>query len=211
MTFLTTDYSNLQDDSFQPLPEGDYEMVIQRVSEQSTPNGAESLELKLVVRNDLDQVPGLAETNAKYHNRVIFDNNWKRKATNQYPTENFHYYLHAVDVPEGTSIATIDEFINLLEGKPVRVFVKKEVDDYNTTDADNPVYRNNVAPWNYSRTQFPTVNHQWKDGDAPAVTVANNDMPGGMQQQQPNFNQQQADPFQQQAAPQGIDPNNPPF
>lgn len=162
MTFITTDYSKIEKSGYNALPTGEYEMVIAKAGENATPSGAETLQLDLVVRNDLTQVPGLAATNGKYSNRHVFMDNWKRKATNQYDTNGFMYILDAVGVPEGTPINSVDEFIKLIEGKAVRVYVKKEVDDYNTTDPNDPEYRNAVAPWNFSATKFKDVNHTGK-------------------------------------------------
>lgn len=185
MSFITTDYSKISNNNYEALPTGEYEMVIRQVMETATPRGAESLQIDLIVRNDVQQVPALAATNGKYANRHVFMDNWKRKATNQYDLEGFMYILEAVGVPEGTPINSIDDFIDLLTGKPVRVYVKKEVDDYNTTDPNNPQYRNAVAPWNISATKFKEVNHQYANK-------------GGQQQQaQPQQTQQ----IQQNFAP----------
>lgn len=163
MTFLNTDYSKVERTSHDALPEGVYEMVIKKAQEQATPNGAESFQIDLVVRNDLDKA--LPETNGKYHNRHIFNDNWKRKATKQYDLDSFQYILEAVGVPEGTPINSIQDFSDVLKGKPVQVYVKRELDEYNTTDPNNPQYRNTVAPWNYEKTNFPQVQHQWKQSN----------------------------------------------
>jgi Protein of unknown function (DUF669). len=56
MSFITTDYSENKEQDFKPLPTDNYEMIIQSAQERATKNGAESLQLKLVVRNDLDGV-----------------------------------------------------------------------------------------------------------------------------------------------------------
>lgn len=150
-------------------------MVINKAYEDATPSGAENFTIDLIVRNDLEKAPVLAETNGKYANRHVFNANWKRKATNQYDLESFQYILEAVGVPEGTQIASIDDFAKIITGKPVKVYVKKEVDDYNTTDPNNPEYRNQVAPWNYSQTDFPQMNHQFKkEGEN---TAGNNNVP----------------------------------
>lgn len=163
MSFIKTDYSKLSTSNFEALPTGEYEMIILKAGENATPSGAETLQLDLVVRNDLTEVPALAATNGKYANRHVFMDNWKRKKTSQYDTDNFMYILEAVGVPEGTPINSIDEFIKLIEGKSARVYVKKEVDDYRTTDNSDPAYENNVAPWNFSATKFKDVNHTGKD------------------------------------------------
>lgn len=172
MSFLTTNYEELNDNSYDALPTGEYEMIINKAYEDATPSGAENLTIDLIVRNDLKQVNGLEETNGKYANRHVFNANWKRKTTQQYDLENFQHILAAVGVPAGTAVQSVDHFCQLLNGKPVRVYVKKEVDDYNTTDESNPVYRNAVAPWNYSKSQFPNSNHQFPDGKAPQPLTA---------------------------------------
>lgn len=160
MSFLNANYSNNESaTTYGPLPTGEYEMIINKAQETATKNGAESFQIDLIVRNDLDGVPALAETNKKYHNRHVFNDNWKRKATGQYDMQGFQYILQAVGVPEGTTIATIDDFARLLVGKPVKVYVKEEDNEYNGTVTKV----NRVAPWNYSQTAFPNVAHVSKD------------------------------------------------
>jgi len=163
--FMKTDYSNNQGNSYDPLPTGTYEMIINNAKENATQSGAETLQIDLLVRNDLDKVPELAKTNAKFHNRHVFMDNWKRKATNQYDLDGFQYILQAVKVPEGTPLKTIDDFIKLIVGVPVSVYVKQEDNTYKgeTTKV------NRVAPWNFSETKFPDVQHEYKDGSKQPV------------------------------------------
>lgn len=172
MSFLTTNYENLEQNEYGALPTGEYEMIINKAYEDSTPSGAENLTIDLIVRNDLNNVPDLAETNAKFENRHVFNANWKRKATNEYDLKNFQHILEAANIPAGTAVESVDHFCQLITGRPVRVYVKKEVDDYNTTDSANPQYRNSVAPWNYSRSKYPNSNHQFRDGQAPQILTA---------------------------------------
>lgn len=183
MSFLTTDYSNVQDNNYDALPTGEYEMIIANAKEDATPSGAETLQLDLVVRNDVKNVTALSETNGKYANRHVFMDNWKRKATKQYDTDGFMTILYAAGVPEGTAINSIQDFINAITNKPVRVYVKKQVDDYKTEDPDNPVYQNRVAPWNFSPTKFKEVNHQRDAKKAAAsksketISISDEDIP----------------------------------
>lgn len=149
MSFLKTNYSNTQSNDYSPLPEGEYEMLINKVQEQATPSGSESLQIDLLVRTDLDGVQELKDTNAKYHKRHVFMDNWKRKATKQYDLDGLQYILQAIDIPEGTDINSVDDFMKLITGFAVRVFVKVGHDDYNDRD------RNEVAPWNFSKTKYP--------------------------------------------------------
>jgi len=174
--FMNTDYSNNTGGDYEALPAGNYEMIINNAKEDATKNGAETLQIDLLVRNDLDKVPDLAETNAKFHNRHIFVDNWKRKATNQYDLDGFQYILQAAGVPENTPLHTVDDFIKLISGAAVRVFVKQEENTYNGTTTTV----NRVAPWNFEVTQFPQVQHTYKDkqnaptAGSPAPSPATN-------------------------------------
>ena len=156
MSFITTDYSENKEQDFKPLPTDNYEMIIQSAQERATKNGAESLQLKLVVRNDLD---GVSDNQKKYHNRVVFMDNWKRKATNQYDMQGFQYILDACKIPEGTDIPNVQAFMTTIEGKAVSVYVTEEDNEYSgkTTKV------NRVAPWNIRNTKFPDVQHKFKD------------------------------------------------
>ncbi len=163
--FMKTDYSNNQGNSFDPLPTGTYEMIINNAKENATQSGAETLQIDLLVRNDLDKVPELKDTNAKFHNRHVFVDNWKRKSSNQYDLDGFQYILQAVGVPEGTPLKSIDDFTKLITGVPVNVYVKKEENTYQ----GNTTMVNRVAPLNFSATKFPDVQHEYKDGSKPAA------------------------------------------
>lgn len=183
MAFLTTNYSNLNDNTYGPLPKGDYEMVIRSAEMKATKNGKENLNIALVVRNDLEKVPALANTNGKYANRYVFDQHWKRNTPEGYVlnTDNLLYILQAVGVPEGTPIDSVEELIAAIEMKPVKVYVDVEFDTYNNQD------RNTVAPWNYKKTDFPQMNHEWKakvkttgpfsDFEGESVDIKEDDLP----------------------------------
>ena len=160
MPFLTTDYSNTSN-FYGPLPEGDYEFVIEDVQEQATKGGSESLHFDLIVRNDLDQA--LPETNGKYHNQHLWVDEWKRRETQQYDNNNLMYFLKAAGIPEGTPINTMEDFFAIMQGKPVRMHIKVTDNTYNgtTTKVNRP------APWDWQPSKFPQVAHQWKKGMAP--------------------------------------------
>lgn len=157
--FMSTNYANNTTSSYDPLPTGTYEMIINKAQEKATPNGAESLEIDLLVRNDLDKAPGLTDTNGKYHNRHVFMDNWKRKATNQYDLDGFQYILQAAGVPENTAIPTVEDFMKVITGAPVKVYVKVEEDTYK----GETKMINRVAPWNFEASQYKQVQHTYKD------------------------------------------------
>lgn len=172
MAFLKADYSKNQEQGFDAVPTGNYEVIINKAQEQATKNGAESLQLDLLIRNDLDKVPDLAKTNAKYHNRHVFMDNWKRKNTNQYDLASFQYILDAVGIPEGTELNSVDDFMKAISGKPVLAYIKNEDNTYNGETSKV----NRVAPWNISKTNYPEVNHTFKDSNA-SDPFAKNDAP----------------------------------
>lgn len=158
MAFITTDYSKNTDNDFAPLPVGEYEMLITQAGERASKSGAESLQLRLTVRNDLDAAE--PKTNGKYHNRIVFFDNWKRKATQQYDMDSLQYVLEAAQIPEGTPLNSVEDFCNALLNKPVRVYVKIDHDDEYGD-------RNTVAPWNVKKTNYPSVAHKGKTASAP--------------------------------------------
>ena len=163
------DYSKVEESSFGPLPEGNYECVIESSQEKTTPNGKEALQIKLVVRNDLKNAPALAETNGKYANRILWDDHWKRDIDGRYIYHmgNLMYVLKAAGIPEGTEIKSMDDLHNVLRGKPVKVFTKVEVNDYNDQE------ENTIAPWGYSTSDFPQMQHQFKTTDTETPSTAN--------------------------------------
>lgn len=175
MAFLTTDYSNNKRDDFPALPTAEYEVIITDAKERQTRSGAESLQLQLTVRNDLDSLNALQK---KYHNRIVFVDNWKRRATNEYDMQGFQYIVEAVNIPEGTQLESVGDFCKALTGKPARVYIKKTTDRYNGEEREV----NRVAPWNFKETKYPDVQHQFKDDDPHAdstepVDLDSDDLP----------------------------------
>lgn len=165
MSFLTTDYSNLETTpSYGPLPQGEYEVVIQSASHKVTKNGKEALSLDLVVRNDLANVPALANANGKYQNRHIFFDEWKRNVNGQYQFKMDHLLmiLGGAGIPEGVQVKSFEDLLDMLQGKPVKVYAKVEDNEYN----GEVTKINTIAPWNITKTSYPQVNHQFNANDA---------------------------------------------
>ncbi|WP_024746602.1 DUF669 domain-containing protein [Levilactobacillus namurensis] len=194
--FMNTNYANNTSSSYDPLPTGTYEMIINKAQESATKNGAETLQIDLLVRNDLDKVPGLANTNGKYHNRHVFMDNWKRKATNQYDLDGFQYILQAAGVPENTAIPTVEDFMKAITGTPVKVYVKAEQDTYKGETR----LVNRVAPWNFEVSDYPQIQHVYKN-KRPATKPA--------PQAQPATNTD--DPFANTGTPVNISDDDLPF
>ena len=175
MALFTTNYNEVQENDYNALPTGEYEVLILSIKERETPNGKIGMNFDLVVRNDLKEVQSLKETNGKFANRRVFTTEWKRNKNGSYKYElnNFMHYLAAVKVPEGTEIKDLNHLASLLRNKPVRVYIKEEENTYQgKTETVNT-----IAPWGFKPTQFENVNHQFKD-DAQNNSKAN-DNPWG--------------------------------
>lgn len=173
MSFLTTNYSGLERNTgFEALPKGNYEVIITKPTIKSTQAGREYINMQLVVRNDLDNVTNLANTNAKYHNRIVFSSIFTDKETNRYNTEDLLYYLDAVQVPEGTEIKDMQHYLDLIANKPIRAYVTQNENEYKgVKQIQNNVWANSVE-----RSQFPQVNHVFKD-KATTDPFSNNQQP----------------------------------
>ena len=181
MSFLKTNYRDLSNNDFEPLPQGDYEVIIEQATENVTNSGAQSVQMKLHVRKDLDNVSELSDTNRKYHNRVVWINNWKRKATGRYNDQQFQYILSALKVPENKEFNTVDQYCQFIENKPIRAYIKITKDSYEGKDQE----RNDVAPWGFSETKFPlnkaasdaTPVDPFKDNSGAPIDISDDDLP----------------------------------
>lgn len=115
MSFFKIDYSETQD--FGPIPEGEYEAVIQEVDIKQYNSGNNGLNVKLQIRADVEQ-------DAK--KRVVFDG----LVSTQKAMFKFQNYAKATNMPEGKSFATEDEFLKTfskhLKGKAVRIRIKHD-------------------------------------------------------------------------------------
>lgn len=194
MVQMTSDWANLPEhEEYGVLPKGNYEMVIKNVQERATQSGAESIQVDFVVRNDLDGVRQLMNTNGKYHNRHVFMDNWKRKATQQYDLEQLQLLMMAAGFPDHHTYDFPNDFISFLKSKPVKVYVNVRKNEYQGEVTD----QNQVAPWNVTQTDFPNVQHKWKS-DSTTTSNGNNPFDEAMnnlEQEQSKGNPLNGDPF----------------
>ena len=106
------------------LPEGEYEMVIKSACENVTKGGTQHISIPMVVRNDVQQ---------KFQNMYLWHTIWRAKN----PTEQdraFQGYLskqllrlcEVAGIPKGKQFNSLQELLDELKGKPVRVTVFHE-------------------------------------------------------------------------------------
>ncbi|MDO4680927.1 MAG: DUF669 domain-containing protein [Aerococcus sp.] len=162
MDTFKLDYSNLDNGKRQVIPEGTYELLIDHGEVKGTSNGNELIDVTFIVRNDLDQVPELKETNGKYHNWKVYGAIFQDQETHRYSPIDLGYYMRACGVPDGTAINGMQHFLDLMQGKPVKAFVSQRKSTYQgQKQVQNRVYPNRLEVTNY-----PTVNHKGKTTQA---------------------------------------------
>lgn len=159
---------NMEDTFDGGIQDGTYETVITKFEESATQSGTEFVDVRLTVRNDIDQ---------KYKNNIVFHRIWKAKATQKYDMRFFNTIGSAAQLQQGKQYKSIEELFQDFLGKPVRVTVKNETSEYNSKTYENL----NVKRW--EKTKFPELAHKFKteDGGNPFASGTNSidedDMP----------------------------------
>ena len=134
---------NFEDTFEGGIADGNYEVIITKMGEDATKGGTEYVDVRLTIRNDVNQ---------KHKNQIIFHKIWKAKATGKYNMRNFN---------------TFDELLNEFVGKALKVNVKNETSEYNGQTYENL----NVK--NMKKTDFPQIAHQFKSDDNNAAQANN--------------------------------------
>lgn len=189
MSFFNTDYSENNND-FGPIAEGSYEAIIKAIKHDANKNGKEYLQFDLAIRNDLDKVQGLEDTNGKYHNRVVPMRFYPMKDTGQFNIQHLQMISEGARIPEHTNFESIDDFINKLTHKPVKIYVNVEDNEYQ----GKVTKQNRVPAWNFHKTEFPNVQHEFKQKDEQQN---NNNLNQSLGKAEQASSQQQANPFGQ--------------
>lgn len=159
MTNFTLDMN----DTFEGgIKDGKYEVVITKFEESATQSGTEFVDVRLTVRNDIDQ---------PYKNQIVFHRIWKAKATGKYNMKFFNTIGAAAQLQQGKQYSSIDELFQDFLGKPVLVAVKNEISEYNDKTYENL----NVKRW--EKTNFPELAHKFKteEGSNPFATQQQQD------------------------------------
>jgi len=168
MSGFSLDFNNtLQGD----IKDGVYEVVIDHITEDATPSGAEFANVQMTIRNDLDQ---------PHKNQKIWERIFKAKATGKYNMLMFNTIGKAAGLQAGKVYNSFEELLEDFRGKPVQVLVKNETSEYNGNTYENL----NVKQW--KPTSFPEVQHQWKQSNDQSnnsnsvnntPTISDDDMP----------------------------------
>ncbi|RVU71803.1 MULTISPECIES: DUF669 domain-containing protein [Lactobacillus] len=179
----TNDKSNL-------IPKGIYEMQISKVTGDASKGGHEYMKFDFLIRDDLDKVPELKDTNAKEHGRHYFANVWTAKDPNtgqdsgEYSQEDLANIADAI----GLTQAQIDKYIKgkddlmkACEGKFVRIYVSLGENEYQGEKRkQNSTFTNSWHPTKYPKQGAkPAADDPFQGtrGDANATELSDADIP----------------------------------
>jgi hypothetical protein len=126
MSLFSVNYEAAE--QFSSVENGTYEVVVATAEQSASKTGTDFLDIRLKIRDDFQQ---------KFRNNLIFDKVWINKQTLQYPEWALQRYAKAVKIPEGVEINTIEQFLNIIKGKTLKVTVKNEQSESNGVTYDN--------------------------------------------------------------------------
>lgn len=126
MSLFSVDYKEA--DQFASIEDGTYEVFVHSAEQSASKSGTDFLDIRLKIRDDFQQ---------RFRNNIIFDKIWINKETLQYPQWALQRYSKAVQLPEGMEIQSIEQFLELIQGKTLQVIVKNEQSEFNGTTYDN--------------------------------------------------------------------------
>lgn len=134
------------------LPEGNYECIIKDALPNETQSGIPYLDIRLVIRNDVDQ---------KYGNKYIFHSLWKKKEPSQaddqvdgYSFKQLMNLAKSAGLPAGKNYPSVDDLCKDFVGKCVAAEVEHQLANNGKTYA-RVKYCN--------ETKFPECKHVFKE------------------------------------------------
>lgn len=144
---FSTNYENIGGEL---LPAGKYECIVKDAVPASTKNGTPYLDIRFVIRNDVDQ---------KYQNKYIFHSIWKKKepSAQDKQVDNYSFtqlmnLANAVKLPSGKDYASVEELCKDFVGKCCNVEI--EHNEYNGQTRERVKFCN--------QTSFPECKHVFK-------------------------------------------------
>lgn len=108
-------------DKHEPLPEGDYEVAVEKAELRTLQSGKIKISLWLRVRSDVEQ---------EGKGRVVFDDIWKEKEHPEFfNRKRLNAILGALETKDGTVFDTIQDVLSAIQGGHVIAHVVQEFDD----------------------------------------------------------------------------------
>ncbi len=126
MSVFEIDYSQAQE--FAKVTDGTYEVLIDKAVQNASRGGTDFLDIQLRIRKDFQQ---------EFQNNIIFHKIWINKETKKYPAGMVQNLAKQAGIPDGTKFNSLDDYLNMLVGKPLKVTVKNETSEYNGKTYEN--------------------------------------------------------------------------
>jgi hypothetical protein len=123
---LEIDYNKASD--FGGIKDGTYEVKLNGPRIDATPAGTEHLNIRMQIRDDVQQ---------HHQGQYIFHKIWMRKKTGKYDDGDLIYLARQAGIEEGTVFKSIDDYLEMLDGRVLRVYVKNETSTYNQKNYNN--------------------------------------------------------------------------
>ena len=115
-------------EQFAAIENGTYEVYVAQAEQSATQSGTDFLDIRLRIRDDFQQ---------KFRNNLIFDKVYVNKSTLEYPIWVLQSYCKAAKIPENTDIQSIEQFLDLIKGKSMKVTVENETSEWNGKTYEN--------------------------------------------------------------------------
>lgn len=155
---FSTNYENIGSGN-ELLPIGNYEVIIKSAALNATKNGAPYLDIRMVIRNDVEQ---------RYQNKYIFHSIWRKKNPSpqdiQVDGYNFDLLMKlakAAKLPAGKDYATVEELCRDFINKCVNVEIDHQTDNTGKL-------RERVKHCN--ETKYPECRHAFKEAAKPVTS-----------------------------------------
>lgn len=143
------------------VKEGEYEAQIikaELLAAEST--GTKYMNITYRIREDVEQ---------EHQGDVVFDKLWQNKTTGEYNMRRFNNICKSAGIPEGTSFANENAFLEAIVGKTIVVSVAVVFDDFRQQD------QNTILYYRSSKVGFKTVNNAPKPVSAAAPAPEDDD------------------------------------
>lgn len=123
---FTIDYSQAKE--FGAIADGIYEVAIDLAKQDATQGGADYLDIRFRIRKDFQQ---------EFQNNIIFHRIFAKKEDGKYPVASIMNLAKAAGIPDGTKFTSLEDYLNQLEGKALKVTVKNEKSEYKGKTYEN--------------------------------------------------------------------------
>lgn len=146
MSVFEIDYSQAQE--FAKVTDGTYEVLIDKAVQNASQGGTDFLDIQFKIREDYNQ---------QFKNNRIFHKIWINKETRKYPVGQVMNLAKQAGIPDGTKFNSLDDYLNMLVGKALKVTVKNETSEYNGKTYENLNVKR-IEKSELSGMQAPEVN-----------------------------------------------------